>query len=113
MGPKIRVIGPDGNASYDIHYQPNHQKVGNPHIHEWDGQNKSPARPIPPGSKIPGEPEIPPNTVGPYSPYPRQPIPVIAPAPGVPDVTLPIMINPCLVPFMSSFPMCSSGATMN
>jgi len=30
LGPAIRVFGPDGNANFDIHYQPNHPEVGDP-----------------------------------------------------------------------------------
>ena len=109
QGPVLRVFGSDGNAKFDIHYQPNHPNVGNPHVHEWNGQQKGPPEPVPPGSRIPSRPVAPPDSQGPYSPWPRQPTPILGPiGPAMPSPSVPIFLNPCLLPIMRSLPLCST-----
>jgi RHS repeat-associated protein len=113
LGPVIRIIGPDGGANYDIHYQPNHPTVGNPHGHPINGGKPGAPEPIPPGSNIPARPAVPPDSVGPYSPWPRQRTPTIGPSgpPGTGGSVI-ITINPCLFPIIRDLPSCRTGAWM-
>ena len=108
-GPRIRIFDPNGNVSVDIDYQPNHPISGNPHIHRWPSGIRTPDEPVPPGIKVPAEPVNPPGTTGPYSPYPRQPLPIIPPViPPNPSVFGPFS-NPCLNPLLHYLlPSCRS-----
>jgi RHS repeat-associated protein len=107
LGPTIRIFGPNGSPTVDIDYHPNHPGVGDPHVHWWNGPRRGPELPAPP--EVPMRPVVPPGATGPYSPWPRQPVPVL-PRPGLnsPSPSFPIItINPCLAPVMRTLRMCA------
>jgi RHS repeat-associated protein len=102
LGPQIRIIGPDGNATYNIEYHSNHPEFGNPHGHPIVDVKPGKPESIPPGSNIPERPVYPAEpgrpVVGPYSPVPRQQTPTSGP--GSSGGTGIISINPCLIPII-------------
>jgi hypothetical protein len=110
LGPVMRLFDQLGNWLLDVHWQPNHPEVGNPHLHtplRWWKPGSSGADPKgPPTTPIsaPERPVVPTGTSGepitipgaPYSPWPRQPQPTV-PIPPV-GVSVPVIIvSPCIL----------------
>ena len=118
----IRLFDKNGNASVDIDYQANHPDVGDPHIHIWKDGTRGTDKVLPPFSKIPPRPTVPPGASGPYSPWPRQPMPrigwqptqtpTVTPAPVPPGSGVFLVIDPCVIPGIRRIlpATCSRGA---